>query len=265
MPAKRATPIIRTGDTSVSSNVYAPPASKVESFTKQCEECGESINKKAEICPKCGVRQKQGVSKTALLLLTFFLGGLGAHKFYQRKPWWGALYLLFFWTYIPALAALIEFVIYAFTDEERLREKYPDAGGGGMVVIAVVAGFVMIMVVGILAAIALPAYQDYTMRARTAQALQAAEPLRMEVEQYIVKNQRLPTAADDVKQSFGDVPGVAVIQVVEQGVVVIRFQTESALLQDKTIELVPTLVDGRLSWTCTAGTVPAKFRPSKCR
>jgi TM2 domain-containing membrane protein YozV len=48
------------------------------------------------------------VSKALLLLLTFFGGGLGAHKFYLGKYWQGALYLIFFWTLIPTVLALVD-------------------------------------------------------------------------------------------------------------------------------------------------------------
>ena len=49
---------------------------------KYCQSCGEIIRISAEICSKCGARQKGMINKAALLLFTFFLGGLGVHKFY---------------------------------------------------------------------------------------------------------------------------------------------------------------------------------------
>jgi len=42
------------------------------------------------------------------ILLALFLGGFGAHKFWQGKTTAGVLYILFFWTGIPALISLIE-------------------------------------------------------------------------------------------------------------------------------------------------------------
>ena len=56
---------------------------------KFCADCGETIKAKAEICPKCGIRQMasgnsmnsvapNGKSKLAAALLAFFLGGFGA-------------------------------------------------------------------------------------------------------------------------------------------------------------------------------------------
>lgn len=72
---------------------------------KFCPSCGEIIKKKAVICPKCGVRQQAELSKAALLLFTFFLGGIGGHKFYIGKYVQGVLYFVFFWTFIPSLIA----------------------------------------------------------------------------------------------------------------------------------------------------------------
>ena len=46
--------------------------------------------------------------RTTGLLLTLFLGGIGAHHFYLGKAGLGVLYLLFCWTLIPAVVAFIE-------------------------------------------------------------------------------------------------------------------------------------------------------------
>ena len=46
--------------------------------------------------------------KTVGFLLTFFVGGLGAHRYYMGETGLGVVYTLFFWTLIPALVAFIE-------------------------------------------------------------------------------------------------------------------------------------------------------------
>ena len=45
-------------------------------------------------------------------LLAILLGGLGIHKFYNGSWGWGIVYILLCWTFLPALAGLIEGIIY---------------------------------------------------------------------------------------------------------------------------------------------------------
>ena len=131
---------------------------------KFCGSCGKIIKIKAEICPKCGVRQRNPLSKAALLLITFFLGGIGAHKFYLGKHWQGIFYIVFCWTGVPNLIAFVEFIIYAFTSSETLQEKY-SAGSGSIIIVAIAGFFVIISMVGILAAIAIPNFIAYRNKA----------------------------------------------------------------------------------------------------
>lgn len=63
-------------------------------------------------------------SKVAAGLLAIFLGGLGVHKFYLGKPIQGILYLLFCWTGIPAIIALIEGILYLVSSDEAFAAKY---------------------------------------------------------------------------------------------------------------------------------------------
>ena len=55
--------------------------------------------------------QGRSVSKVTYVLLALFLGGLGIHNFYAGKTGLGILYLIFCWTFIPAIAAFIQAII----------------------------------------------------------------------------------------------------------------------------------------------------------
>ena len=54
---------------------------------------------------------KKTVNKVIYCVLALLLGWIGAHKFYAGKVAAGILYLLFFWTCIPAIIAFIEFIL----------------------------------------------------------------------------------------------------------------------------------------------------------
>ena len=60
-------------------------------------------------------------SKTTAGILGILLGGLGIHKFYLGKAGMGILYILFCWTYIPALVGLIEGIIYLTQTDEKFQ------------------------------------------------------------------------------------------------------------------------------------------------
>ena len=61
-------------------------------------------------------------SKTTFLVLAFFLGGIGLHRMYLGQVSTGLLYLIFCWTYIPAIIALFEFIINLCTSDETFMK-----------------------------------------------------------------------------------------------------------------------------------------------
>jgi TM2 domain-containing membrane protein YozV/ribosomal protein L40E len=102
---------------------------------KFCHECGAIIRARAEICPKCGVRQPSagmsglavtpsGKSRLAAALFGIFLGGIGVHKFYLGRVVWGVVYILFCWTLIPSIIGFIEGIIYLTMSDDAFAQKY---------------------------------------------------------------------------------------------------------------------------------------------
>ncbi len=66
-------------------------------------------------------------SRMSAALLAFFLGGLGAHKFYLGRTAFGVLYLLMFWTFIPAGIAFIEGILFLMMSDHDFDLRYNSA------------------------------------------------------------------------------------------------------------------------------------------
>lgn len=75
---------------------------------------GKTIYSKKSLYPNFMDNGSKRVNKIVYLLLIFFFGWIGIHKFYAGRVVRGFLYLIFSWTIIPALLALIEFIIVLF-------------------------------------------------------------------------------------------------------------------------------------------------------
>jgi len=70
-------------------------------------------------------------SKSTAIIICFFLGSLGIHKFYLGENVAGFLYLLFCWTGIPMLIAFFEFFLLIFMSDSDFNIKYnKDIAGG---------------------------------------------------------------------------------------------------------------------------------------
>lgn len=93
---------------------------------KYCTTCGNQLNIKAEICPKCGVRQigRDSNRKIVAGVLALLLGGFGIHHFYLGRTLRGLVYLLLCWTFIPAILSFIEAIIILTMSDEKFEAKY---------------------------------------------------------------------------------------------------------------------------------------------
>ena len=66
----------------------------------------------------------EGRNRTLTALLALLLGGLGVHKFYLGQPGQGIVYILFCWTFIPAIIAFIEGLKFFLMSDAEFQEKY---------------------------------------------------------------------------------------------------------------------------------------------
>ena len=90
-----------------------------------CRACGASIHESATSCPNCGAAQQVYTkSKVTAVLLCFFFGFIGIHRFYLGRPFSGVMYILFCWTGVTFFVAFIEFIILLCTSEQEINRKY---------------------------------------------------------------------------------------------------------------------------------------------
>ncbi|EPG0265950.1 pilin [Neisseria gonorrhoeae] len=114
---------------------------------------------------------------------------------------------------------------------------------------------IVIAIVGILAAVALPAYQDYTARAQVSEAILLAEGQKSAVTEYYLNHGKWPADNGDagVASPATDIKGKYVKEVkVEKGVVTAEMKSDGVNneIQGKRLSLWAKREDGSVKWFC---------------
>jgi type IV pilus assembly protein PilA len=127
---------------------------------------------------------------------------------------------------------------------------------------------IVVAIIGILAAVALPAYQDYTIRARVSEGMVMAAEAKTAVAETAVSNGVLVGAlgAGDTGYVSKTSPYVASIGVDAGGVITITTQATGATEQP-IIVLTPSqaALEDPITWACTFTAGEAKHVPANCR
>ena len=134
---------------------------------------------------------------------------------------------------------------------------------------------IVIAIIGILAAIAIPAYQDYSIRTKVAEGLSLAGSAKLAVSETYDSTGGYPTI-DHANTSYGlptasEISGTYVSSISaagSTGIVTIEYKTIATGKVDSgdTILLTPdSSLAGSLQWSCDGNDIPAKYVPANCR
>jgi type IV pilus assembly protein PilA len=133
---------------------------------------------------------------------------------------------------------------------------------------------IVVAIIGILAAVALPAYQDYTVRAKVTEGLSLASAAKTAVAENAANGKNFDSGWTAPAATTA-VTSVAIDQTA--GLITI---TMSATAGNGTVILTPTSggvalagtatastvpAAGSIEWSCTAGSLLPKYRPAQCR
>ena len=122
---------------------------------------------------------------------------------------------------------------------------------------------IVVAIIGILAAVALPAYQDYTIRAKVSEMVLAASSSRTCITEAYQANNAIPTNVSD-SCSIATVGKLTGATVSSGGVITVTGSSAtSSVGAAVTVTMTPTAAGGTLTWNCSG--TPTKYVPSSCR
>lgn len=130
---------------------------------------------------------------------------------------------------------------------------------------------IVVAIIAILAAIAIPAYQDYTIRSQVSEALVLGGRARSGVWEHYSNTGTLPTTNVEAElPESGEVSAsyVSTMNIQADGRLRVNFGGPMANAHIGTssyLELVPNVADETLQWSCRPGNLPEKYLPTVCR
>ncbi len=127
---------------------------------------------------------------------------------------------------------------------------------------------IVVAIIGILAAIAIPAYQDYTIRSKVTEGLNLASAAKSAVSEYYISTNAYPST-NAMAGLSGTIASkyVNTVAVSAGGLITVTYNATgtNGVGAGGTIVLSPSFGNGVVDWDCNDGTLDNKYKPANCR
>jgi type IV pilus assembly protein PilA len=132
---------------------------------------------------------------------------------------------------------------------------------------------IVLAIISILAMVAVPAYTDYVIRAKVATDITFAKDTEGQIELYYNINGTMPSSNSELGMPEPtDITGnwlrrLQITPTPNPGTINLYYDVTKipALNGVNQLQIVPTIVSGRITWDCSSGSMPDKYRPPNCR
>jgi type IV pilus assembly protein PilA len=129
---------------------------------------------------------------------------------------------------------------------------------------------IVVAIIAILAAIAIPAYQDYLIRMQVTEGLSLASGAKGAVWDFVSNTGRLPksnASAGLAKSTSITGDYVSSVDLAPAGKITVAFHAPRANsnIENSTLVISAITQAGSITWTCNSGTVADKYLPAICR
>ena len=124
---------------------------------------------------------------------------------------------------------------------------------------------IVVAIIGILAAVALPAYQDYTVRAKVSEVMLAASAAKTAVSEAAATLSAIPGAGSvDINSQVSKYVQSVLYSVASGTGVITALAGGDTNITGSNITMTGTYASGQVTWVCS-GTILAKYRPASCK
>ena len=125
---------------------------------------------------------------------------------------------------------------------------------------------IVVAIIGILAAVAIPAYQDYIARSQVSEAVSLLGAAKTPIAEYISDKGALPAMTDAVSTTSGKYTSAITLGGNVTNITLTATMASANVnsqITGKTVTMASS--DSAKTWTCATGTIEAKFVPGACR